>query len=477
MIAFENSFSRLFRIGKSLAMNTSRETGAPSHVRPKPNWQRLYASSTRAKNEILIPSSLDDLLRSNKRLKFHLVSLGGDFIRLSSYRKFKQMFRCGDGPLIKFIVFDMASFIKQELNNRESRFHLDLKNYLSSNSVLQSNENDWRVSDRLICMKDWLYIILGYMLLTYQEEEVHESLDEVIKIYLSARNHIPTRYGVPVTTEGKRILTGEDERERFTLATFQTYINNVEIEEELLFNNKEEERFVTFSVANDRKIYLPPLPRLHDRELMVKALMHKEFYRLLLDPRHTFAQSMTAEGYDLNKEEYRIIRKEISFLDGLGDFFLAQETSRIIYDLCTGTDTINYQVGPCVYNMLKTILATNTVMSKLTKCYHVERGLKDPLINSRISEEYLPLTRTGKFKLGNGMDARESRIFEEEFLGDFFESYMAALLIEQPSVAKSFIREIYTRLLKIITETLPPDVTYQKWTSDILGRNIYYKSA
>ena len=56
-----------------------------------------------------------------------------------------------------------------------------------------------------------------------------------------------------------------------------------------------------------------------------------------------------------------------------------------------------------------------------------------------------------------------------------FESYMAALLIEQPEVAKSFIREIYHRILMVMTETLPPDITYQTWTSNILGRNIYRK--
>lgn len=63
--------------------------------------------------------------------------------------------------------------------------------------------------------------------------------------------------------------------------------------------------------------------------------------------------------------------------------------------------------------------------------------------------------------LPRGKDVDEVRIYEEEFLGDFFESYMAALLIEQPTVAKSFIREIYKQLISVMTKTLPPEVTYQ----------------
>lgn len=105
------------------------------------------------------------------------------------------------------------------------------------------------------------------------------------------------------------------------------------------------------------------------------------------------------------------------------------------------------------------ILATNTLMSKLTKCYNLYQGLNDPIINTRIADEWIPYTTTGV--LPRGKDVDEVRIYEEEFLGDFFESYMAALLIEQPTVAKSFIREIYKQLISVMTKTLPPEVTYQ----------------
>lgn len=144
-------------------------------------------------------------------------------------------------------------------------------------------------------------------------------------MYLNARKN-------RIDPDNIRII--RDERDNFTLATFENYINTVEIQEDLLFGSTSSTRFVTISPAYNQRIYLPPLPKLHNRNLLVKALMHKEFYRLLLDPRHRFAQTMQSHNYDLSFGEYGLIRKEISFLDGLGDFFLAQETSRLIFDLC-----------------------------------------------------------------------------------------------------------------------------------------------
>ena len=63
------------------------------------------------------------------------------------------------------------------------------------------------------------------------------------------------------------------------------------------------------------------------------------------------------------------------------------------------------------------IFATNTLMSKLTKAYNLFQGLDDPLINIRISNEWLPYTTLGKML--EYRDAEETRIYEEEFLGDF----------------------------------------------------------
>ncbi|KAG5421386.1 hypothetical protein I9W82_000476 [Candida metapsilosis] len=436
-------------INTGAAAGTTHATNDPAttnHCHHLHTTSRHHHPATQSKHSILIPSPLNALLHSDRHMKYHFYNLGGDFIRVSAYRRFKQLFRIGGGSLIKEIVFDLSTFLKRELNDEKSGFHLQFKNYLTSNStILQKKETSWCVCDHQFGLRNWLFIVFGYMLQTYKEEEVYECLDDVIKMYLNARKN-------RLDPDNIRII--RDERDNFTLAT----------------------------------IYLPPLPKLHNRDLLVKALMHKEFYRLLLDPRHKFAQTMQSHNYDLSFGEYGLIRKEISFLDGLGDFFLAQETSRLIFDLCRSSSStgggagggaggdssiLDANVSAQTYNLLKMILATNTLMSKLTKCYNLYQGLNDPIINTRIANEWIPYTTTGI--LPRDKDLNEVRIYEEEFLGDFFESYMAALLIEQPQVAKSFIREIYKRLISVMTKTLPPEVTYQNWTTDILGRNIYGK--
>ncbi|CAI5758813.1 unnamed protein product [Candida verbasci] len=433
----------------------------------KMNSSMKVHKRTNSKHSLLIPSPLNALLHSDKHIKYHFYSLGGDFIRLGSYRKIKTLFTFnnhtfGNGSLIKEIVYDLSTFLKRELNDEKSTKHLQLKNFLTSNQIILNKENSMILCDHHFGLKNWLYIIFGYMIHNYNEDDVYSCLEYVIEMYLESRK---TRLRI---SEMKLI---RDSRDYYTLETFNEYIKNVKIKEDLLFESNDYDRFVSFTEAFNKKIYLPKLPKLNNKELLVKALMHKEFYRLLLDPNHSFAKKMKAEHYDLDFSEYGIIRREISFLDGLGDLFLAQETSKLIFDLCNDGIDLN----STTYQLLRMILATNTLMSKLAKCYKLYEALDDSIINTRISNEYLPYTIHNKIPSDKEED--EMRIYEEEFLGDFFESYMAALLIEQPKIAKEFIREIYKRILSVITETLPPEVTYQSWTIQILGRNIYSKKA
>lgn len=73
------------------------------------------------------------------------------------------------------------------------------------------------------------------------------------------------------------------------------------------------------------------------------------------------------------------------------------------------------------------------------------------------------------------MTENETRVYEEEFLGDYFESYVGALFLEQPAVATKFVGEIYHSVLNLITKTLPPDVSYDIWTTSIIGRSLALK--
>ena len=48
------------------------------------------------------------------------------------------------------------------------------------------------------------------------------------------------------------------------------------------------------------------------------------------------------------------------------------------------------------YQLLKIMLATNTLMAKLTKAYNLYQGLDDSIINKRIAKEWLPFTILGE---------------------------------------------------------------------------------
>lgn len=89
--------------------NMGKTTAAPSDHR-----HYLHTTShhhqAQSKHSILIPSPLNALLHSDRHMKYHFYNLGGDFIRVSAYRRFKQLFRIGGGSLIKEIVFDLSTF-------------------------------------------------------------------------------------------------------------------------------------------------------------------------------------------------------------------------------------------------------------------------------------------------------------------------------------------------------------------------------
>ncbi|EGW31493.1 uncharacterized protein SPAPADRAFT_140011 [Spathaspora passalidarum NRRL Y-27907] len=409
---------------------------------------------------ILIPLRLDELLRSDNSKKSHFISLGEDFVRLSSYQRFRELLSFGGGTLIKTVVFDLSTFLKREQNNTDSHTYAEFADFLTSNDKMFEREGGMTPSRRSIGLKNWVFMIIGYLLHSYSEKEAEKCLDQLIKIYLNSRNDNLFTASNHTTKD----LT--DARDKFMLDTFNQYVKKVPIRYKLLFG-RNPYRHVSFHEGLDyKKVSLPELPRLRNRELLVKALMHKEFYRILLDPRHEFAQTMVAAGYDLNHKEYSIVRKQVSFLDGLGDLFLAHETSKVIYELYS--DGLPLNNGS--YRLLRTMLATNTFMTKLAIAYNLHVGLDDPIINERVANEWIPCIMFGKEM------EKSNRVYEEEFLGDFFEAYVAALLIEQPDVAKSFIKDIYSRLLEVITETLPPELSYHNWSTNVLGRSIYPKS-
>ncbi|KAK6455169.1 uncharacterized protein RJT20DRAFT_129887 [Scheffersomyces xylosifermentans] len=413
-----------------------------------------------SKQAMLIPSQLNTLLQTDKFVKYHYSSLGCDLVKLKSYPRFKHLIVGGGGGIVKELVFDLTSFIRKELTDSKNDSSQQLKDFLTSNGSILNSEDAMTFSDHHLALRNWLYIIFGYLSQAYREDEVEKVLDKIIDMYLAARN--------------KRLFVRSasipDAKDSAVLELIKNYYETVSINYDKLYNIDESRRYIMFHETQDMKVYLPPLPKVHNRELLVKALMHKEYYRMLLIPKHSFAKKLTELGYDLDPREYSVLKYELSFLDGLGDLFLAHESSKLIYDLCKeGTKYVSNNT----YHMLRTILATNTLLSKLTVTYNLHHGLDDAVVADRLANDYLLCLHTGR--LHPDMDADETRVYEEEFLGDYFESYMAALVLEQPEVAERFIAEIYSSILQVITKVLPPDVSYRIWTTGILGRNLHHK--
>ena len=61
------------------------------------------------------------------------------------------------------------------------------------------------------------------------------------------------------------------------------------------------------------RINLPKLPKIKDKSLLVKSLMHKEFYRVLLI-QIIILVKMLGRNYSLDPQDYSLIRKELSIL-------------------------------------------------------------------------------------------------------------------------------------------------------------------
>ncbi|ODV78454.1 uncharacterized protein CANTADRAFT_52449 [Suhomyces tanzawaensis NRRL Y-17324] len=415
---------------------------------------------------ILIPLELHNLL-ATPWIKCHLYSLGADLLRLATYRKFNHLLLLGGGGTIKAVVHDITTFIKKELQSDDTLPSKQLRDliFLSSNSnlylkAMSENEKMTSCNYNIGSTSKWLYIFTGYLQLCRSDFDVEEFTDKIIDIYIKSKK-------LSYLEHHPRCIFDEQDENSFNI--LKDYFATVGINEMKLYNN--ETKYITLYETQDSHIYLPPLPRIRNKELLVKALMHKESYRVLLNPNHNVAKQLTEFGYDLNPKNYSIYRYELSFLDGLGDFFLARESSKLLYQLYLAGDYS--RMHSHIYQMLRTILATNTLLSKLSIAYKLHMGLDDPVFTDVIAKDYLTYVFSGE--LHEHRDAEETRIYEEEFLGDYFESYVGALFIEQPEVAEEFVAQIYESILKVITQTLPPEVSYANWTFSIMGRSLVFK--
>jgi hypothetical protein len=369
----------------------------------------------------------------------------------------------GGSGVLKSIVHDVGGFIKKEMQNDASESGRKLKDlfFLSSNDHLghfcMSDETNWIASSHKFPSSKWLFIMFGYIKSYIPNHEINVFTDKVIDIYLNAnKSKLHKNSGIVTDANDLKVLS-----------LLRTYFDTVPINHTKLYPKTETKRYIVLNKSLNQIVDLPPLPKIYDRHLLVKALMHRECYRGLLKPNHSFAHDLIQFGYDLDPRNYNILKYELSFLDGLGDFYLAREASTLLYRLHEEGRASKMRCQ--IYQIIKMILSTNTLLSKIAVAYNLHEGLQDPVIMHTIATEYVPCFYSGKINWSE----KSIRMFEEEFLADYFEAYVGALFYEQPDVAEKFVEEIYNNLVKTITLILPPDISYDSWTTRIMGRSLY----
>lgn len=384
-------------------------------------------------------------------LRHHLFILGFDKIKLHAYQKFSSLLSQGGGGVIKNVVFDMSLFVKKEWASG-----LELLEHVAADLALGHNMTDFK----------WFYISVGYMMLTEPEFKVDSLTNKVVDFYLQLG--------------GSHLLlnTPIGRTEKLILKLAVKYYKSVKIDYRTLYDPNLHPRFIRVG-DSDCTIQLPALPKIHSKHLLAKALLHKELYRGVFLPEHEFCQSLMAQNISVDRSALNVIRYDLSFLDGLGDFFLATESSKFLYKFrLLEPYSEDASFGKKTYNLLKTILATNTLLLRLAVAYNLHSALQDEIVSAMLRESYIPYIASNRVS-ENGLVMK----YEEEFVADYFEQYVGALYLEQPQVAKEWINVLFERILFLISDSyrvvhrrkkrlLSCHYDYRAWSVDVIGRSI-----
>lgn len=384
--------------------------------------------------------------------KHHLFLLGLDKIKLCVYQKLSHFHTQVGGGAIKSVVSDLVLFAKTECVS-----HPKILEHVGGSVELSS----CRQNNRKLDVRSF-YVQVAYKLLTEDESKVDTLADALLELYLELRGHKLT-LNAPVNAQEKQILR---------LAA--KYYKSSSINYRLLYDHKSYPR--TIDIADQSlTIHLPPLPQIKSKHLLAKALMHKELYRAVFLPDHDFYKTLVSNNVSIDRLALNVIRYDLLVLDGLGDLFLAGESSEFLYkfrhlDPYSADDTF----GKKTYNLLRTILATNTLLSRLAVAYNLHSALDDDIVCEMLEHEYIPYMAGHRDIEPPTCQAR----YEEEFIADYFEQYVGALYLEQPVVAKAWINQLFEQILFSITDSYRikhrkrslVQYDYRAWGVDVIGR-------
>lgn len=387
----------------------------------------------------------------NAWLRHHLFMLGFDKIKLHTYQKLQSLISQGGGGVLKNLVFDMSLFVKREWPANRELAQLAPAPNLGAYAHIA----DFR----------WFYISLGYMMLTEPDTKVQAVSDKVVEVYLRlGATHVVL--DAPVGPTEKTVL-------RLAAA----YYKALRIHYRALYDPHAHIREVPIG-SGACTITLPALPQIRSKHLLAKALLHKELSRAVFLENHPFRAVVASHGVPVDLRALTVVRHDLSFLDGLGDFVLATESSAFLYrfrQLAPYCDDVSF--GKKTYTLLKNILATNTLLLRLAVAYNLHTALGDDIVTHMLTDAYIPHIWSGTVAL----DPLVMR-YEEEFVADYFEQYVGALYLEQPHVAQAWLTVLFERILFLISDDyrvehrrkkpLPCHYDYRAWGVDMIGRSI-----
>lgn len=393
-------------------------------------------------------------------VRTHMFHHGCELFKLETYRKMQSTLMNGGGGQIKNTIHDLIPFIRREsqensVTGQQLQQFLNLMAQEIRVATLSAGQPMTTFNQKLPLYR-WIFILISYISSVDIGLDVRFFVDRLLQIYIDANsqrvNLIP------------RIITDPIEFE--VLEMLRDYIDCVKVNYEQLFGTTK--RTIVMTPTLREPIDLPSLPPIHDKNLLIRGLMHRETYRALLRSHHPFGNRLLELGYGLDPRNYNVLKFEFSFFDGMGDFFLAHEALVLLYELY---DKSRLSEMRChLYHMLRLILGTNTLLAKLAFAYGLHQGILDDELNGVIRKEYIPTYGSMSSKQND-----DERVYQEEFLGDYFEAYVGALFWEQPKVAAEFVRAIYHNVLEAITKQLPPDISYSHWTWNVIGRSLVDK--
>lgn len=394
-------------------------------------------------------------------LRQHLYYLGFDLIRLQTYQKLSKSIGTTSGGMIKSLVSDISTFINRELSeyNSSSQASNELKElmYCYGNDVITD------LTPHNISQCRLFFMFVGYMMLHQSRtDQLDEFTDKLVTIYLSSSNFKLTNRTDPFSN---RVVGLSNE-----------YFNHCKVNYDLLYNDKP--KSINLFITKHIKIDLPPLPKIYNKKLLAKSLVHKELYRAFIHPDHPFNKLLVSNGIE-PKETSQILRNDLSFFDGLGDYYLAQESSNLLYQFKNSVPYKDeFSFGKKSYMLLKTILATNTLFSRLALAYNLHEGLDDPIVRRYFKDDYVPqLNEWCGSEFTTSKEYKEYR-YEQEYVADYFEQYVGTLFLEQPNVCQLWINKIYENVLLSISEEhkVPSKVLvqydYHSWGMDVIGRKL-----